>query len=269
MNKKFLDYDLLQSLNKDLFILKYPFPWLNFNQFLTSEVFKKLNHDFPRLNYFEKHKAIKRVYGQKPHDRYYLAYEKSNYHLHNRKKKGIVKLKQLPKSWQRFMEELETSLDYQNFIKSLFEVSDFRVRYAWHVGVTNSDVSPHIDDPKKIGTHILYFNTSEDWNPDWGGSTLILGGKLTNAMNPDFTDFTTITPTQFLDNFSFIFKNTPNAWHGVKPLTCPQGKYRRIFNIIFEFSDPKRQLTQSSLQSELPVPWPKKLVNKIIKNLAG
>ncbi|NES81873.1 MAG: 2OG-Fe(II) oxygenase [Moorea sp. SIO2B7] len=265
MNQKFIDYDLLQSFNKQLFRSNEPFPWFNLHQFLTSEGFQKLYHDFPSLNYFEKHKGLKRVYGQKPHDRYYLAYETSKYHLHKRQKQGTVNLKQLPESWQRFVEELETSLDYQDFIKSLFEVSDFRVRYAWHVGVTNSEVSPHTDGPNKIGTHILYFNTSEDWNPDWGGSTLALGGKLTDVMNPDFTDFTTITPSQFLDNCSFIFKNTPNAWHGVKPLTCPQGKYRRLFNIIFEFSGPKRQLPQSAFQAESPVPWPKKLVNKILK----
>jgi hypothetical protein len=41
-------------------------------------------------------------------------------------------------------------------------------------------VSPHCDSPKKLGSHIFYLNTKEDWDPSWGGETLILddGGRL-------------------------------------------------------------------------------------------
>jgi hypothetical protein len=88
--------------------------------------------------------------------------------------------------------------------------------------------------PEKIGTHILYFNTSSDWKPAWGGQTLVLAGKTTEALNPDFTDFQSYQAAQITDNHSFLFKNTPDAWHGVTALTSPPGNYRRLFNIIFE-----------------------------------
>ena len=51
---------------------------------------------------------------------------------------------------------------------------------------------------------------------------------------PDFGDFETCEAARIVDNRSSLFKNTPQAWHGVSALTCPAGSYRRLFNIIFE-----------------------------------
>lgn len=255
-NKSFINYELLKSFEAKSFIHNQPFPWYNFHNLLTLEGFQQLLKDFPSLELFEKHQGLERVYGQRPHDRYYLAYETSIYHQVERKDKGIINKQDLPASWQMFVHELETSQIYHNFIKSLFEVADFQIRYAWHVGVTNSEVSPHKDAEQKAGTHIFYFNTSDDWDTSWDGSTLVLGNKLKNVMNPDFKDFTTAIPTQFTNNHSFLFKNTPNAWHGVKPLTCPQGKYRRLFNVIFEFP-----------QINHPLSLPKKLLQKTLSGL--
>ena len=234
MNKSFINYKYLQSFNQKNFIENEPFPWYNFGSFLTQKGFQELLQNFPSLELFEKHEGLERVHGQRPHDRYYLAYKTSVYHQIEHRSRGIIDHKHLPPSWQMFIKELETSQLYQNLIKSLFEVADFQIRYAWHIGVTNSEVSPHRDGEQKIGTHIFYFNTSDDWDRSWDGSTLVLGNKLKNVMNPNFSDFSTVIPTQFTNNHSFLFKNTPNAWHGVKPLTCPEGKYRRLFNVIFE-----------------------------------
>ena len=261
MINSFIDYQLLDSFDQQFFKQNQPFPWYNFHNFLTSEGFEKLLTDFPPLELFEKHQGIERLYGQRPHNRYYLAYETSIYHQIDHKDKGIVEYKNLPASWQMFIQELETSQDYQNFVKSLFEVTDFRIRYAWHMGVTNSEVSPHRDSNRKIGTHILYFNTSDAWDTAWKGETLVLGNKLNDAMNPDFSDFATVIPAQLTNSHSFIFKNTPNAWHGVKPLTCPEGKYRRLFNIIFEFPQAKSSLSKS------PLSLSKKWLKKTLSNL--
>ena len=256
MNHDFINYKYLQSFTKEKFLENQPFPWYDFADFLTLEGFQRLMQDFPPLQLFEKHEGLERVYGQRPHDRYYLAYETSVYRQIEHQDKGIVEYKKLPMTWQMFVEELETSKMYQNFIKSLFEVEEFRVRYAWHVGVTNSEVSPHRDAEQKIGTHIFYFNTDDDWKTDWNGSTLVLGNKQKDKMNPDFSDFTTAIPTQLTNNHSFLFKNTPNAWHGVKPLACPEGKYRRLFNVIFEFP-----------QNHSPVSLTKKILRKAWWNL--
>lgn len=250
MSQGFINYELLKSFSIDAFRAKSPFPWHDFHNFLTPEGFQKLYQDFPTIDLFEKHNGLERHYGQRPHNRYYLAYEKSLYKKFDHQGKGIIKHRELPKSWQMFIEELETSKDYQKFIKSLFEISNLKVRYAWHVGVTHSEVSPHRDSSAKIGTHILYFNTSEDWELEWGGSTLVLGDKSRDAMNPDFTDFNTVIHSQLVDNHSFLFQNTPDAWHGVKTLTCPEGKYRRLFNVIFEFSSEVRKNSFLSLPKQ-------------------
>lgn len=256
MINSFIDYKLIESFDQQFFSQNQPFPWYNFHNFLTSEGFQQLLTDFPSLELFEKHQGLERVYGQRPHNRYYLAYETSLYHQIEHQDKGIVDYKQLPTSWQMFIQELESSQAYQSFMKSLFDVKDFQIRYAWHMGVTNSEVSPHRDAEQKIGTHIFYFNTSDDWKTSWDGATLVLGNKLNDLMNPDFSDFTTVIPTELTNGHSFLFKNTPNAWHGVKPLTCPEGKYRRLFNVIFEFP-----------RVQSPLSLPKKFLRKALSSL--
>ncbi|MGD1912916.1 MAG: hypothetical protein ACFB2X_19340 [Rivularia sp. (in: cyanobacteria)] len=247
MTQRFLNYELLESFVANSFTYNDRYPWFNFYQFLTAEGFQKLYDDFPSLELFEKHVDIQRNYTQRPHNRYYLAYEESIYTGNNKSGKGTIKHEDLPETWQVFIEELKTNKDYENFMKSLFDVSEFVIRYAWHMGFNGSEVSPHLDGPEKIGTHIFYFNTTQDWNPDWGGSILALEGKSTDTMNPDFTEFTSATSAQILDNHSFLFKNTSEAWHGVKALTCPEGKYRRLFNVIYEYVDARKKPNQSSL----------------------
>ncbi|NDJ18748.1 2OG-Fe(II) oxygenase [Myxacorys almedinensis] len=229
----FTNRSLLNSFDTQAFLDREPYPWHNLEGFLTPDGFEALNRDFPALELFEQHSGIERGYGQRPHNRYYLAYESSIYH--DSTSKGIVKHEELPLVWQQFMTDLETNSDYHKLIRSLFCVAKYTVRYAWHIGFAGCEVSPHVDSPDKIGTHILYFNTHETWKPEWGGSTLILGDKRTDKLNPDVSDFGAVESANILDNRSFLFKNTPDGWHGVEPLTCPEGAYRRLFNIIFEF----------------------------------
>lgn len=232
----FINLELLKSFDRQAFLDRQPFPWENLQGFLTPEGFAALNRDFPSLELFEQHSGVKRGYGQRPHNRYYLAYESSIYH--GSKSKGVVKREALPLIWQQFLTDLETNADYHAFIRSLFGASKYHVRYAWHVGFAGCDVSPHIDSQDKIGTHILYFNTSDTWKPEWGGSTLVLSSKRTDALNPEISDFAVVESSSILDNCSFLFKNAPDSWHGVAPLTCPEGAYRRLFNIIFELPKP-------------------------------
>ncbi|HEX8852297.1 MAG TPA: hypothetical protein VF754_02360 [Pyrinomonadaceae bacterium] len=233
MSDTFIDYELLRAFDADAFGGRQPFPWHNLRGFLTEEGFRALYDEFPPLSLFEYHKGIQRAYGQRPHDRYYLAYESSIYHK-DEAQSGVARREQLPAAWQSFMDELETSEEYHSFVRRTLGVPAFSTRYAWHVGSGGSEVSPHVDAPEKLGTHILYFNRSDEWDAAWGGATLVLGGKKTAAMNPDFADFTTRDEARITDNHSFLFKNTPHSWHGVTALACPPGNYRRLFNVIFE-----------------------------------
>lgn len=234
MSDTFIDYELLRRFDAEGFRGRAPFPWHNLRGFLTEEGFRALYDEFPPLELFEYHSNIQRAYGQRPHNRYYLAYESSIYHREQSAEGGVVRHDQLPPAWRRFMDELETSGEYRDFARRALGVEDFRTRYAWHVGSHGSEVSPHLDAPEKLGTHILYFNKSGEWDAAWGGATLVLGGKRTAAMNPDFSDFSTRDEARITDNHSFLFKNTPDSWHGATALACPPGSYRRLFNVIFE-----------------------------------
>jgi hypothetical protein len=231
---QFLNHELMTGFDIRQFRTRTPFPWFNFAQFLTPAGFETLYRDFPSLELFEQHSGMERAYGQRPHDRYYLAYEESIYHQDAPAGPGVVSHDQLPRAWQVFIDELRQSQDYSRFVKTVFGVEAYEPRYAWHVGFAGSEVSPHVDAPSKIGTHIFYFNTSEDWNPEWGGATLVLGDKQTDVLNPEFTDFKTVVCAEIRDNHSFLFQNTEEAWHGAQALTCPAGRYRRLFNVIFD-----------------------------------
>ena len=258
----YLNHETLKTFNSEKFKSNQPFPWSNLQGFLTEEGFRSLYENFPSLDLFEQHSGIVRDNGQRPHNRYYLAYENSIYHEGD-DREGVVKFSDLPTVWQAFLTELIEGKPYSNFIKSVYDVSTYRVRFAWHVGFNGCEVSPHVDSPDKIGTHILYFNTSDDWLEDWGGEALVLNGKQTAVLNPDYTDFTQAEVVQITDNHSFLFKNEPEAWHGVKPLTCPDGSYRRLFNIIFEFP-PTAKTPKERLSALLPSPI-KSLAKSVIR----
>ncbi|MEA2900149.1 MAG: hypothetical protein QOH36_36 [Actinomycetota bacterium] len=208
------------------------FPWYNFSGFLTEDGYRELSDHFPSPAIFEKHTGLKRPDGQRPQNRYYLALDQSIY-ADREGLGGSIRREELNPAWGRFIDELEGD-DYRAFIKRTLDLSDFVVRFAWHLGHTGSEVCPHLDVPQKLATHIFYFNEEGDWNPSWGGSTLVLGQKTTTAKNPEFEDFGASVAVRTIGNSSFLFKNTPAAWHGVRPLTCPEGAYRRLFNVILE-----------------------------------
>lgn len=225
-----INYEKLAGFDKKMFYEKETFPFASFYELLTPRSFQQLVSDFPSIEKFKKNENLTRKYNQRPHNRYYLSYKKF---IEKGDNLGSIKHEELSKSWQQFINELE-SVKYQQFIKQLLGISYFDLKYVWHIGINGSEVSPHCDVEDKLGTHLFYFNTSQDWQEEWGGATVILGEKQISALNPDFSDFKTKISVPFLDNHSFLFKNIPEAWHGVEPLNCPEGKHRRIFSVIFE-----------------------------------
>jgi hypothetical protein len=232
MTTPFINSQAIENFSPEAFRKKWPFPWETFDQFLTPEGFNTLHDEFPPLSLFEYHENMYRS-GGRAHNRYYLAYETSIYQRGNDPQAGIVHQKDLSPAWQQFIQELEGPA-YRALVEQVIGKSVLHIRFAWHMGTSTNEVPPHKDNPIKVGTHIFYFNTHSDWDPSWGGQLLVLGGKLIPGETPDFKDFTTSTVVPNIDNHSFIFKNTPNAWHGVKPLLCPPGSYRKLFNVIFE-----------------------------------
>jgi hypothetical protein len=249
-----LDNSVFDAIDRKAFAACEPFPWLAGEGLLKAEAFAQLLRDFPPIEKFERHLDIPKVHGQRPHNRHYLAYERTLYDPDRPRAEGIITHAELAPSWQQFLQELEGD-DYRGFIADMVGRDDFVMRYAWHIGRAGSEVSPHIDSENKIATHISYFNVSEEWSADWGGETIVLDGKRVAAMNPEFEDFERAVSIPFLDNRSFLFANNGRAWHGVRTLTCPPGGMRRLFNVIFEVPAEASRLPariRSFLSARLP-----------------
>ncbi len=230
---KFIHYDSIHSFDVSVFESKIPYPWHDFDQFLTRAGFKQLYRSFPDVSLFEKQVGFYRG-NQKPHDRYLLSYEDSVYHESGYEGKGVIQHDQLPSAWQRLIEELERPNGYKSFVRSILK-TNFKFRYEWHLGFSGSQISPHVDIDWKLGSHLFYFNTQKDWSPRWGGRTLILGNHPTRRRKRslDFSDFKLKIPVDNQEHHSLFMKNTPSAWHGVKPLRGPEGKFRRVFIVFF------------------------------------
>ena len=234
------------------------FHWAEISNYLSQEVFEVLNESYPHIDMFEKHTGIERIYSQRPHDRYYLAYDNSIYSGDNQGK-GIIKHDELSGIWKEFVVEILQNDEYHAFIREALEVENFEIRLAWHMAFNNCEVSPHLDAPEKYGTHIFYFNTDKDWKKEWGGETVLMEGKSVNSMNPEFTEFKRQSAvSSIINNKSFIFQNSDVSWHGVKKINCPDGNFRRIFTVVFEKKGARAKTRKQPSRA-------KKIIKKISK----
>ncbi|MFU8814324.1 MAG: 2OG-Fe(II) oxygenase [Pseudomonadales bacterium] len=199
-----------------------PFPWLNPENVLTPAGFDELRAHLPPLTLMNKSFGRKRAHGQTPHDRYSLEYAAD-----------------LPVAdcWHQLVEELEAP-GYQGWLARLFDTRRFRLNYHWHYTPRGASVSPHCDARHKLGSHIFYFHTAADWDPAWGGETVILDdeGRFSRASAPPFEAFTHRWRADAMGNRSLLFQRQGNSWHGVEPLQCPEGQLRKVFIVVVNAS---------------------------------
>ena len=90
---------------------------------------------------------------------------------------------------------------------------------------------------RKLGSHIFYFNTDNDWQPDWGGETLILddNGRFGAGSAPKFEDFDRVMPARGRRQFSACCSmRRERSWHGVKEIRCPPDHLRKVFIVVIE-----------------------------------
>jgi hypothetical protein len=213
---QYLNRDYLAAIPRESFQQQKPYPWLKIPNTLTGEGFRRLCENMPDISLFHKEEGYKRAYGQAPHDRYGLHYTP-----------GLT----LPQPWAEFLAELQGA-DYQSFLRRMVGTSSFLLTFEWHYAWQGCSVSPHCDAARKIATHLFYFN-QEDWDPAWGGQTLILdaGGRFRTHSAPDFDDLEVAASSDPSGNHSLLFQRTRNSWHGVRPLNCPPGVMRRLFKV--------------------------------------
>ena len=186
-----LDVKRLQTINPASFRAQTSYPWVNPAGLLTNAGYDRLRETLPDVSLFTSHFGGTRVYGQQNHDRFSLPYRDD-----------------LPVAapWKAFVAELRGS-DYQAFLCRLIGARSFELSFVWHYTPQGCSVSPHCDSQRKLGSHIFYFNTEQDWDPAWGGETLILddGGRFKYRSAPHFEEFERITVAEALGNRSLLF----------------------------------------------------------------
>lgn len=217
---KYIDQRVMERLDGAAFRAEKPYPWLNPERFLTADGYARLVETLPSADLFEQRFGEKRKHGQQPHDRLALEYRPDL---------------PLAQPWREFVAELE-SADYRQFLERMFGRRALRLILHWHYTPNGCSVSPHCDARRKLGSHIFYFNTEKDWQPEWGGETLILddGGRFPADSAPKFEDFDRIMPAKTLGNNSLLFMRREQSWHGVKEIRCPPDALRKVFIVVIE-----------------------------------
>jgi hypothetical protein len=216
----YLDFDRLDRLDAAAFQGRNPYPWVNPQGLLTEHGLGRLLDELPDVGRFEKLFGKPRAHGQRSHDRYSLEY-----------RAGL----DLQPAWRDFIAEIEGPA-YHAFIARMFGRGSFRLRLHWHYTPRGCSVSPHCDARDKLGSHIFYLNRRRDWDAAWGGETMLLddGGRFKRGSAPGFEDFDSMIGAEALDNRSLLFSRKGNSWHGVREITCPKDRLRKVFVVVVE-----------------------------------
>lgn len=217
---QYLDQNALRKFDAQGFRNRLPYPWSGISGILRPEAYERLREELPPVAMFQKVFGKARRHGQQSHDRYVLEYEA-----------GL----DLPPSWRTFIDELQGPV-YREWLANAIGSDRFDLSFHWHYTPTGKSVSPHCDAPRKLGSHIFYFNTEQDWDPAWGGATVILddAGRFSRRSAPAFEDFVSTETADSLGNRSLLFVRNGNSWHGVREIRCPEDHLRKIFIIVIE-----------------------------------
>lgn len=214
----YLDFALLDSLDAERFRATKPYPWVNPTGCLTSEGFQALHATLPPVERFTHIFGKERSHGQQSHDRFALEYDETL---------------ELAAPWRDFIAELESER-YTRFLRRMIGRGNLSISFHWHYTPNGCSVSPHCDAMHKLGSHIFYFNTADDWDPAWGGETLVLDdrGRFDPKSAPAFEDFDTLAASNSLGNSSLLFVRGESSWHGVREIRCPPDRYRKVFIVV-------------------------------------
>ena len=230
-----LDFERLEQLDPTAYQSREPYPWVNPEGLLSKDGFRRLHETLPDVSAFDKSFGKARRGGQKSHDRYTLEY-----------KDGLA----LSDPWQGFLDELRSDR-YRDALRRLLGVRALRLSFHWHYAPSGCSVSPHCDAPRKLGSHIFYFNTADDWDPSWGGETVVLDddGRFHRDSAPEFEDFDSAVSSESIGNWSLIFSRRGNSWHGVREVRCPEGAMRKVFIVVIN-NDALRYRVRNALRGQ-------------------
>lgn len=215
---QYLNWSVIDGLSADVFQKQGPYPWGDIHDTLTEEGFERLRETLPDVSSFERKVGIKRAYGQRPHDRAILHYQPNL---------------ELSQPWKEFVAELQ-GVTYQSFLRRMLNLLPHQqtiLTMEWYYAWAGCSVSPHCDAPRKLATHIFYFNSEADWNANWGGQIVILddGGRLQASSAPGFDDLAIAASLEPRGNTSLLLEWTEHSWQGARPLWCPAHALRKLF----------------------------------------
>ncbi len=213
-----LNFPALDAIDQHQYQGQQPYPWINPQGLLTEEGHEQLLSTLPDISLFQQNFGVTRAHGQQSHDRYTLEYHDSL---------------PLAAPWKSFIQEL-LGKRYQSFLCRLMGVQSLELNFHWHYTPNGCSVSPHCDAKHKLGSHIFYFNTEEDWDPQWGGETVILDdeGQFSRASAPKFEDFKDAQISNAIGNYSLLFSRKKHSWHGVRKIQCPDDRMRKVFIVV-------------------------------------
>lgn len=225
---KYLNLARLDGLDGDDFQSQHPFPWINPEGVLTDAGHRRLVETLPDVSMFKKSFGYRRKHGQQAHDRYALEYSD---------------VLPVAEAWKEFITELRGP-EYRDFVCRMLRIRRFDLNCHWHYATAGCSVSPHLDSARKYGSQVFYFNTTEDWDPDWGGQTVVLSDtqRRSRNANPEFEDLESVATSQAMDNYSLLFARGAHSWHGVRALKCPEGRMRKIFIVVINRLTPLLRL---------------------------
>ncbi len=240
---EYLNRSCIEGISPETFQNQQPYPWVNIQGTLTEHGFEQLRATLPDVTLFDRKVAVKRAYGQGYHDRYILHYHPSL---------------PLAEPWRDFIAELHGNT-YESLVRRLFGLrpgDPFILTLEWYFAWQGCGVSPHCDARRKLGTHIFYFNTEEDWDASWGGQILIMddGGALKPHSAPDFDELRVASSLDPRGNGSLLFQRTDHSWHGVRPLGSPPDHLRKLF--IVTINVPTVQVLWRRLRGKDPDGYP-------------
>lgn len=215
----YLDFEKLDAIDADAFAEIKPYPFINPAGLLTDEGYSRLLENRLDVSALTPSFGRKRSHGQYSHDRYVLEYRPG--------------LDVVPKPWNDFIAELRGP-QYTRFIQRMYRCRTFLLNMHWHYTPNGCAVSPHCDAIHKMGSHIFYLNTPEDWDPSWGGPTLMLEdhGRFRVDSSPAFEDFDRVVASECIGNYSTLFARRKRSWHGVRELSCPEDRLRKVFIVV-------------------------------------
>ncbi len=217
---KYLDFERLEAIDPWRFRAVRPYPWINPSDLISSEGFESLADTLPEVSRFRRIFGKERKFGQQSHDRFTLDYTPEL---------------ELSPPWRHFMSEI-TSDRYTAAIARLAGRRSIDLSFHWHYTPRGCSVSPHCDSKHKLGSHIFYFSRETEWDKAWGGATLILDSdrRLDRRSAPGFGDFDREFAGEHIGNRSLLFIRRNDSWHGVRPIQCPAGLFRKVFIVVVD-----------------------------------